>query len=79
LLNQGTSASDSKKRASGASQPNFNGLLAQDQGTTPGPQSPQSLGNKATERASQARKVAPADNTLDLLAEISREQEKPDV
>jgi hypothetical protein len=75
LLAQVTSAPDAKQRAPDASPPDLTGLLARDQGTVP---RPQAQGNKATERASQAGNVAQADNTLDLLAEICREQEKPD-
>ena len=75
LLEQRTSALDAKQRAIGASPPDFTGLLAQDQGTAT---RTQAQGNKATECASQAHN-APVDNTLDLLAEICREQEKPDV
>jgi hypothetical protein len=76
LLDQEVLTPDAKQRAPGASLPDLTGLLAQDQGTAP---RPQAQGSKATERASQARNVTPADNTLDLLAEICREQEKPDI
>lgn len=77
LLEQGTPVLDAKQQAPGTSPPDFTGLLAQaqDQGTIP---RTQTQGNKATECASQAHDIAPVDNTLDLLAEISREQEKPD-
>lgn len=73
LLDRGVSAPQAKPRRPDTSSPDLSGLLSQDQGAVP---RPRIQSDKARERASQSRKITPADNTLDLLTEICGEQEK---
>ena len=75
LFDQTTPAPEARPHETRASQPDFTGLLAQDQGASPEP--PPVRNRKRQERASQESNLAPADDTFDLLARISGEQQEP--
>jgi hypothetical protein len=75
LLDQRISTPEVKQRTSSDTAPDLTSLFAQGHGTAPRPQAP---GEQSTRREAREHKAAPKDNTLDLLAEISREREQPD-
>lgn len=75
LLDQGVTASQAQPRAPDIAASDTGGLLSQGQETV---RRPPVQHTKARERQPQKRTITPADNTLDLLAEICGEQEKPD-
>lgn len=75
LLEQGKPSPEENLRGPGASQPDLTGLL--NSAPRDAPRS-RTKGEKPAQRASQARDREPGDNTLDLLAEVCREQGEPD-
>ena len=75
LLDQRIPTPEVKQHTSSDTAPDLTGLFAQDQATVP---RPQAQDEQNTRREARERKAAPKDNTLDLLAEISREREQLD-